>query len=112
MKFAVEAPAGTETLAGTGSAVALLLASVTANVLVAALLSVTVQVVVCPGSSAEGVQASVLSAAGATADKVNVRDAPPAVAVTTALRLAAIDPTVAVKVLLVKPLGTVTFAGT
>ena len=112
VKVAVDAPEGTETLAGTGSAVPLLLASVTPNALVAALLSVTVQVAVCPDSTVAGVHANALSTAGATADKVNVRDTPPAVAVITELRLAAIDPTVAVKVRLVEPPGTVTEAGT
>ena len=48
----------------------------------------------------------------AIADKVNVLDAPPAVAVITELRLVAIDPTVAVKVWRVEPAGTVTEAGT
>ena len=112
VKVAVDEPAGTETLAGTGRAVLLLLARVTANALEATLLRVTVQVVVCPDSTVAGEQASVLSTAGATADNVNVLDAPPAVAVITELRLAAIDPTVAVKVWLVEPLGTVTEAGT
>ncbi|MBE0656220.1 MAG: hypothetical protein IH602_00940 [Bryobacteraceae bacterium] len=112
MKVADDEPAGTETLAGTGRTVLLLLARATANVLEAALLRVTVQVVVCPDSTADGVQAIVLNTAGATADKVNVLDAPPVVAVITELRLAAIDPTVAAKVRLVEPLGTVTDAGT
>ena len=112
VKVAVDEPAGTETLAGTGKAVPLLLESVTANVLEAALLRVTVQVAVCPDSTVAGEQVSVLRVAGATADKLNVLDAPPAVAVMTELKLVAIDPTVALKVWLVEPLGTVTEAGT
>ena len=112
VKVAVDEPAGTEILAGTGRVVPLLLARVTANALEAALLRVTVQVVVCPDITVAGEQDSVVSVAGATADKVAVLDAPPAVAVITELRLVTIDPTDAVKVRLDEPLGTDTEAGT
>ncbi len=108
----VAEPEGTETLAGTGRAVPLLLVRVTVKELVAALLKVTVQVVVCPCSSVAGEQASVLSVGGATADKVNVLDPPPAVAVMTELRSAVIVPTDAVKVRLVEPADTVLVDGT
>jgi hypothetical protein len=112
VKVAAEEPAGTETLAGTGNAVPLLLVRFTVKELEAALFRVTVQVAVCPDSTVAGEQARVLSVAGATADNVNVLDAPPVAAVSTELRSVAIDPTVAAKVWLVEPLGTVTEAGT
>lgn len=108
----VEEPEGTETLVGTGRTVALLLVRATVKVLVAALLRVTVQVVVCPDASVDGEQARVLRVGGATADKVKVLDPPLAVAVMMELRLAVIVPTDAVNVRLVEPAATVTEVGT
>jgi len=99
---AVVAPADTVTLVGIVSA-ALLLDKVTGKALVAALLSVTVQVVVRPDRIVVGAQAIELSCGGAMADTVKVLEAPPADAVITELRFEAIVPTVAVKVLVVAP---------
>ena len=111
MNAAVAAPAATGTLAGTVSA-ALLLDSVTVIALAAALLSVTVQLDVCPDRILPGVHATALNTAGALARIVNVRETPPAEAVMTELKSAPMDPTVAVKLALIAPAATVTEAGT
>ena len=108
MKVAVEEPAGTETLAGTGSAVPSLLARFTVNELEAALVRVTVQVVVCPGSTVAGAQASVLSTAGAASVNEKVLDPPLAAAVTTAVSSVVTADAVTVKAAVVAEAATVT----
>ncbi|MBE0656219.1 MAG: hypothetical protein IH602_00935 [Bryobacteraceae bacterium] len=110
MKVADDEPAGTETLAGTGRTVLLLLARATANVLEAALLRVTVQVVVCPDSTADGVQASVLNTTGAARVTEKVRDPPFAAAVTTAVSFVVTADAVSVNAAVVAEAATVTFA--
>jgi hypothetical protein len=110
VKVADEEPEGTETLAGTGRAVLLLLARVTADALVAALLRVTVQVVVCPGSTATGEQANVLSTTGAARVSEKACDPPFADAVTTAVSSVVTAAAVTVKAAVVAEAATVTFA--
>ena len=62
-----------------------LLDKATVAVLVAALLSVTVQVALCPVPRVPGVQLNADNCAGATRFKVNVCATPPALAVTAAV---------------------------
>jgi hypothetical protein len=78
------APEATVTLAGTGNAT-LLLDRVTVSALVAAFVSVTVHVVLCPDVTVDGEQATVDSWAGAEALRVKVLDTPPLVAVSSAV---------------------------
>jgi hypothetical protein len=106
----VEEPEATETPAGTGRTVPLLLVRVTANALVAALLRVTVQVVVCPDCTVAGEQASVLSTTGAARVNEKVRDPPFAAAVTTAVSSVVTADAVTVKAAVVAEAATVTFA--
>ena len=110
VNVAVDEPAGTETLAGIASASLSLLARFTANSLNAASFRVTVQVVVCPGSTVAGVQDSVLSTAGAANVNEKVRDPPLAVALTTAVSSVVTADAVTVKAALVAEEATVTFA--
>lgn len=110
VKVAIEEPAGTETPAGTGRAVPLLLARATAKALGVTLLRVAVQVVVCPGSTVAGAQASVLKTTGAARANENVRDPPFASAVTTAVSSEVTADAVTVKAAVVAEAGTVTFA--
>ena len=109
MKVAVDEPAGTETLAGTGSAVALLLERVTGNALEADLLRVTVQVAVCPDSMVPGAQVRVLRTTGAASVNEKVLDPPFAAAVTTDVSSVVTADAVTVKAAVVAEAATVTF---
>ena len=109
MKVAVDEPAGTETLAGTGSAVALLLERVTGNALEADLLRVTVQVAVCPDSMVPGAQVRVLRTTGAASVNEKVLDPPFAAAVRIAVSSVVTDDAVTVKAAVVAEAATVTF---
>jgi hypothetical protein len=106
-----EAPAEIDTLAGTGSAVALLLDRATGNPAVAALFSVTVQVVAWPESSVVGEHARVLSTTGAGRVSVKFLDPPLAEAVTRAVSSTVTEAGVAVKAAVVAEAATVTDAG-
>jgi hypothetical protein len=99
------------TLAGTGS-VAELLLRVTVVLLVAFLVSVTVQVVVWPVLSVPGAQLTDDNCAGETKLTTKVRDTAPAVAVIVADWSVVTANTFTVKVVDVAPAGTVTDAGT
>lgn len=78
-------PAATVTVAGIASA-ALLLAKPTTNPLpVAALVSITVQVVVWPETTVEGLQPTAANCGPAVSVSANVRATPPALAVSVAL---------------------------
>ncbi|MBE0656218.1 MAG: hypothetical protein IH602_00930 [Bryobacteraceae bacterium] len=110
VKVADAEPAGTETLDGTHRTALLLLARGTATLLGDALLSVTVQVVVCPFRTADGVQASVLSTTGPARVTEKVRDPPFAAAVTTAVSVVVTEDAVNVNAAVVAEAATVTFA--
>ncbi len=112
MNAAVAAPAATGTLAGTVSA-ALLLVSVTVIALAAALLSVTVQLDVCPDRMLPGVHATALNTAGADSVSVKLFDPPVAVAaVSSAVSSALTAAAVTVKAAVVAEAATGTLAGT
>jgi hypothetical protein len=110
VKVAIDEPAGTETLAGTGSAVPSLLVRFTVNELEAALVRVTVQVAACPGSKVAGAQASVLSTAGAASVSEKVRDPPFAATVTTAVSSVVTADALTVNSAVVAEAATVTLA--
>lgn len=85
VKVAVVIPEATVTLPGTGSAALLLDRFTTSPLPVAAFVSVTVQVVVCPDVTLGGVHATVDICAGAETLSVKVLETPAALAVNNAV---------------------------